>query len=55
MPVDMVLAIVYCNRRREYFVAPSLRTYEKRDERESREKLDNSFKNNNCIDMFRYW
>jgi hypothetical protein len=30
-------------------------SYEKHDERESREKLDNSLKNNNCIEMFRFW
>lgn len=33
----------------------AMRTYEKGDERESREKLDNSLKNNNCIEMFRFW
>ena len=35
--------------------AAAIKTYEKHDERESREKLDNSLKNNNCIEMFRFW
>jgi len=35
--------------------AAAMKTYEKHDERESREKLDNSLKNNNCIEMFRFW
>ena len=30
-------------------------TYEKRDEREIREKLDNSIANNTCMDIFRFW
>ena len=33
----------------------AMRTYEKGEERASREKLDNSLKNNNCIEMFRFW
>lgn len=30
-------------------------SYEKHDERESREKIGKSFKNNNCIEMFQFW
>ena len=68
MPVDMVLAITHSKMRRERIdrlykdrlnaivaTAAAIKTYEKHDERESREKLDNSLKNNNCIEMFRFW
>lgn len=70
MPVDMVLAITHSNMRRERIdrlykerlnamvataAATAAMSYEKGDERESREKLDNSLKNNNCIEMFRFW
>ena len=33
----------------------TMTSYEKHDERESREKIGKSFKNNNCIEMFRFW
>jgi galactokinase len=71
MPVDMVLAITHSNMRRERIdrlykqrlnamvataaATAAMRTYEKGDEREMQEKLDNSLKNNNCIEMFRFW
>ncbi len=68
MPVDMVLAITHSKMRRERIdrlykerlnviaaATAAIKTYEKHDERESREKLDNSLKNNNCIEMFRFW
>ena len=30
-------------------------TYVKDDERQRREKIGNSFKNSNCMEMFRFW
>ena len=70
MPVDMVLAITHRKMRRECIdrlckdrieserlaaATAAMRTYEKGDEWESREKIGKSFKNNNCIEMFRFW
>lgn len=68
MPVDMVLALTYGTMQRERIdrlyrqrldsamvVAAAKTTYEKRDEREIREKLDNSIANNTCMDIFRFW
>lgn len=69
MPVDMVLAITHRKMRRERIdrlykdrieserlaTAAAIKTYEKHDERESREKIGKSFKNNNCIEMFLFW
>lgn len=70
MPVDMVLALTYGTMQRERIdrlyrqrldsamvvaAAAAKTTYEKRDEREIREKLDNSIANNTCMDIFRFW
>ena len=65
MPVDMVLALTHGTMRRERVdrlyrqrlnaASEAKTTYEKRDERESREKLDNSIANNTCMDIFRFW
>ena len=70
MPVDMVLAITHSKMRRERIdrlykdrieserltaATAAIKTYEKHDERESREKIGKSFKNNNCIEMFLFW
>ena len=69
MPVDMVLAITHSKMRHERVdmlhkervesmlsadeVTSS--SYEKRDERDSREKIGKSCKNNRCIEMFQFW
>jgi hypothetical protein len=65
MPVDMVLALTHSTMRRErldrlYRQRPQAAmvaktTYEKRNEREIREKLDNSIDKNTCMDIFRFW
>ena len=69
MPVDMVLAITHSKMRRERVDMlykeriESMRladvamtsSYEKRDERDSREKIGKSCKNSNYIDMFQFW
>jgi|688.fasta_scaffold995159_2 hypothetical protein len=61
MTVDMVLAITHSKMRREHSEMPSIKTYEKGDEREMREKFVNSLENSKCIDMdmnmdmFRNW
>ena len=54
MTVDMVLAITHSKIRRER-IESAVTKYEKHDERERREKIINSDKNNNCMDMFRFW
>ena len=62
MTVDMVLAITHSKKRRERVdklykerIESAVTKYEKHDERERREKIINSDKNNNCMDMFRFW
>jgi hypothetical protein len=62
MTVDMVLAITHSKIRRERYdklykerIESTVTKYEKHDERERREKIINSDKNNNCMDMFRFW
>jgi hypothetical protein len=65
MPVDMVLAITHSKIRRERKERiESMRlasarddgmTSVKDDEWQLREKIGNSFKNSNCMEMFRFW
>ena len=62
MTVDMVLAITHSKIRRERVdklykerIESAVTKYEKHDERERREKIINSDKNNKCMDMFRFW
>ncbi len=69
MPVDMVLAITHSKMRSERVDmlykkriesmqladGMGISSYEKRDERDSREKIGKSCKNSNCIEMFQFW
>jgi hypothetical protein len=70
MPVDMVLAITHSKMRRQRndrvnkeriesmrlaCASENGTTSVKDDECKHREKIGNSFKNSNCMEMFRFW